>query len=283
MQHTEKIKSFISVILSSDRFHMVVVVGPPGWAKTHSTREALNGVNTSYELIGAYTTPLALYNKMAENCSKVLVIDDSAGIFNSAQSLAILNAASWPGVDNSLDRIVKWNSTSELAVCDSFVFTGKLIVITNSLPESPQIAALLNRSFLYRISISSSEVSSLLRGAINRSLHFEDKTKALSVVEFLEAKAEELDMEKMSLRTLEQGYELATVAPDSWHELLFTLLPKKNSEKMSEKHFLSDLINSKLKVEEQVQRFCQRTGKSRRTFFYARAKYKNSLGDAGVR
>jgi len=267
LKHVDEIRRLIKVLLASDRFHVLIIQGPPGWAKTHTTREVLTELKVPYDLLGAYSTPLAMFNKMAENPSGKIVIDDSAGIFYNPLALSVLNSASWPGAGSSSSRHVKWSSTTERASCESFDFLGKLIILTNSLPESPQVNALLNRALPYRISITGDEVGDALIAAASNASHLDNKDRALMVAEFLKEKSKVFDAEKISLRTLEQGYELASVDNDGWRDLLMSLLPKQNSKKMTDEEIIHQLVNSGLKVEEQVHRFCQCTGKSRRTFF----------------
>ena len=80
LRYLNDIKEFIQLLLVSERFHLLTVMGAPGWAKTHSTRATLQELGVEYSLLGSYATPLALYNKLAEDHRQTIVIDDCADI-----------------------------------------------------------------------------------------------------------------------------------------------------------------------------------------------------------
>ncbi len=134
MDYLNELKKFISILVRSQKFHLLCISSAPGWAKTHTTRQFLGELDVEYHMLGAYSTPLALYNHLSEFPNDISVIDDTAGLFYSAQALSILNAATWPGVSKSGKRVVTWASTSEKVSVPSFEFYGKIIVLTNFLP-----------------------------------------------------------------------------------------------------------------------------------------------------
>jgi hypothetical protein len=263
LKFLEDIKGLIEVLLGSDRFHVLVVQGPPGWGKTYQTRTALNELGVPFQLLGSYSTPLALFNKLVNDPRGVLVVDDTAGLFYSPLALSILNSASWTSADGR--RTVIWSSTTERAAAESVDFRGKLIVLTNFMPESPQARAFINRSLHYPIAIDRDTMAENLQDAARSAKHFPDADRARDVAEFLIEQAAYHDYTKFSLRTLEQGYELAKVRPDGWRELLMKLLPKNDPEQV-----VRELYATEIATKEQVIEFCRITGRSRRTFFNIR-------------
>ncbi|MCX6125706.1 MAG: hypothetical protein NTV34_13320 [Proteobacteria bacterium] len=281
MDYLNELKKFISILVRSQKFHLLCISSAPGWAKTHTTRQFLGELDVEYHMLGAYSTPLALYNHLSEFPNDISVIDDTAGLFYSAQALSILNAATWPGVSKSGKRVVTWASTSEKVSVPSFEFHGKIIVLTNFLPNTPQAKAFVNRSLQYNIRLSGEIISDLLLSAA-KSGHFTNTYCAVQVAKFLGEKAREYKEpgEKcpISLRTLEIGVEIAEADPESWQELLENSIPTavpvaaSSTPGNSCLEVLSSLGDSGMNVEQQFSEFHKATGKSRRSFFYQRKK-----------
>ncbi len=266
--------------MRSEKFHLLCISGAPGWAKTHTTRQFLSDLGTNYRMLGAYSTPLALYNHLSNFPHDISVIDDTAGLFYNAQALSILNAATWPGVTKGGKRVVTWTSTSEKVAVPSFEFHGKIIVLTNFLPDTPQAKAFINRAMQYNIRLSGDQVADLLLYAA-KSGHFASTYCAVQVAKFLGAKAREYAQSgarcPISLRTLEMGVEIAENEPESWQELLESAIPGvapalKGVAVKSSMDVLKSLGQSGLKISQQFAEFHQATGMSRRSFFYQRKK-----------
>lgn len=272
MEHMDDIKRLIEVLLASSRFHLLIVTGAPGWAKTGTVSQALRDSNVSFSSIGSYATPVALFNHLAENPDGVLLLDDTAGVFSNTQTLAMLCAASWSSGESADKRRVRRSSTSDRAAAEFVDFSGKLIVITNNLPKSPLTDALMSRALLYQVEIAPEEISERILVAAASLHHFPDQDTVHEVVDFLTDCRANIDLAKINLRTLEQGYELACVAPQRWRDLFTKVLPKKAETRNTYSELIAGLMEGGKTVEEQASHFCQTTGKSRRTFFYLRKK-----------
>ena len=67
MRYLPEIKSLIEFMLGSPSHHVLVISSAPGWGKTNWTRKILGEMGVEYHLLGAYSTPLALYNKLASS------------------------------------------------------------------------------------------------------------------------------------------------------------------------------------------------------------------------
>jgi hypothetical protein len=281
MDYLNDIKKIIRILMRSQKFQLLCISGAPGWAKTHTTRQFLGELGTTYRMLGAYSTPLALYNHLSNFPHDVSVIDDTAGLFYNAQALSILNAATWPGVSKGGKRVVTWTSTSDKVAVPSFEFHGKIIVLTNFLPDTPQAKAFINRSLQYNIRLSGEQIADQLLLAA-KSGYFASTYCAVQVAKFLGAKAREYKQPgarcPISLRTLEMGIEIAENDPESWQELLESAIPGiapapvKGTTTQSSADILESLGQSGLKVTQQFVEFQRTTGKSRRAFFYQRRK-----------
>ncbi len=268
MRHIEDISALIRVLRQNDTFHALVIESPPGWAKSSTVEKALSEANIQFVSLGSYSTPLALYNSLCENPKALLVLDDCAGLFGEATSMSILKAACWASAGSGGGRRVSWSSSSERVLKPEFVFNGKIILLTNSVPMGKETQALLSRTLYLRLAFEVSEVKCMLIEAASSSDYFPDRGLAENVVHFLVSNDQKYDLRKLNLRTLKMGYEIARSNPSAWRDLLHRLLPA--TTQTSPQDVLRSLSISDLPVEEQAREFAMATGLSRRTFYYYR-------------
>ncbi len=211
--------------------------------------------------VGAYSTPLNLYNLLFDNQQKFIVIDDCAKLFTDSASMAILKAATWG--NSTGKRIIRWGSTSERAATNEFEFNGKFVIICNSFPETPDGEAIRSRSYIRPIYITGSEGKKLLIEASKQARFTDKKTSAL-VAEFLAERLNDESVWRISYRMLRMGYDLAKDHPEDWRDLLAPKVPVVAEDPFK---LVKKLDREKLKVKEQVRIFEEATGMSRRTFF----------------
>lgn len=267
LDHIATIKSLLQTLHASHRMHALIVEGPAGWGKTTAVDEALKQAGVLGVHLGAYSTPLNLYNFLSENSDKFVVIDDCAGLFNDQNSMAILKAATWA---QSKGRNIKWGSTTSRASVEEFTFQGKLIIICNSFPSTADAEAVRSRSFCYKIDISPTKAKNLLLEAAKNKSWYPDIKTANSVAKFLCQKLNEGSLTQISYRTLQMGYELAEHNKTQWEQLLNGMITTTPEDP---KKLIKKLARQGLKVKEQQQEFEEVTGLKRRTFF----KYRKEL------
>ena len=266
--HISVIKKLILTVHASEKMHALIVEGPAGWGKTTAVDHALKEARLKGCHLGAYSTPLNLYNFLFQHKTSIVIIDDCAGLFNDQSSMAILKSATWPQGGR---RVVKWGSTSSRAYVEEFVFDGKLIIVCNSFPNTSDAEAVKSRSFPRRIEISVDEARRLLLAAAKDKSWFSDSKKAMAVASFLISRISQSSLSQISYRTLQMGYELAEYNPDSWKELLSGLVALPTADP---KVLVRKLAKDGLKVKDQARHFQEATGLKRRTFF----KYRQELG-----
>lgn len=259
MKHLGRIRSYIQTLVRSDRIHTLVLLSPPGFAKSTTIDQALKGLGIDHVQGGSYATPLHIYNLLCRHPNATIVLDDCSGIFEDTKAMSVLKSAAWSATGA---RRVSWGSTSDKVVHPSVVFNGKLILIANSIPRSREAQAFLSRSIFYEMHFGKTEVVDMLRKAANSPDFFGDTALAQSVADFLVDQIKTRDHSSISLRTLHVGCELASTHPEEWMELLEPLLPAPDPENL-----LESLIDSPLSAKEQEGRFIAETGLSRRTYY----------------
>jgi len=266
LNHVLAIGQLIKSIAKSSANHAIIIEGPPGWGKTTTVDQALVETKVPAVHLGAYSTPLNLFNFLFENSDKFIVIDDCAGLFIESASMAILKAATWPQGGR---RTVRWGSTSSKALANEFEFRGKFIMICNSFPSTPDGEAIKSRSFVRPIQIRADQAKNLLLEAAKNRTWYKNTSTAEVVAQFLSERLNDKLVNRISYRTLQMGYELAKDHPDSWKDLLLPTIPSKVEDP---EVLVKDLAQRKLKVKEQVRIFEEITGLKRRTFFKYRSQ-----------
>ena len=95
LDHVSAIRKYIEALIDTDDTHLLIIESSPGWGKTTSVEESLSLASIEAIHLNAYSTPLNLYNFLAENTDAIILLDDFAGIFNDPSAMAILKAATW--------------------------------------------------------------------------------------------------------------------------------------------------------------------------------------------
>ena len=267
LNHITTIKSLILTVRASERMHALIIEGPPGWGKTTTVDEALRAAKIDGVHLGSYSTALHLFNFLHQNSQSVVVIDDCAGLFGDQTALAILKSATW---GQAKRRKIRWGSTSGKAAADEFFFEGKLVIICNSFPSTPDAEAVKSRSFPYKIDIDPATAKKLLGKAAENTTWYPNIEKAREVARYLSDKICASSLHQISYRTLQMGYELAQHNGEQWRDLLGKMIAYTPEDP---KRVVRQLSQRGLKVKEQARLFEESTGLKRRTFF----KYRRAL------
>lgn len=267
MKHLEDIHTFVDVLLGSKTFHALVIESPPGWGKSSSIGKILHEKKLHFECISTYSTAYHLYTALRQNPRALFVVDDCSGITSDSIALSVLKSATWPASGTDSKRLLMWGS-GEKDETPPVEFTGKIILLVNSVGHGMESKSFLSRA-LYLPILGNAEDRSqiLLTAAQNREIYpnFEVASK---VSEYLSTKLAHLA--KVNLRTLRLGYELAEQFPDRWESLVERLFIGQKSPEAT----LDLLSETDLSVEEQAKKFQQETGLSRRSFFNYKKRLK---------
>lgn len=267
LDHVDTIKRLLKTVCASDKMHALMITGPAGWGKTTAVDEAMRLSGAHGCSLGAYSTPLNLFNFLHQNAKELVVIDDSAGLYSEASAMALLKAATWA---QGKPRILRWGSTTGKANAEEFEFRGKLIIVGNSFPSTSDAEAIKSRAFPCKIEINVDRAKSLLEAAAINSKWYSNKNQAVKVANFLCRSLNPGNLSQISYRTLQMGYELAEHNPEDWETLLAGMFSVGNEDP---KKLVLKLAKENMSVREQLSRFELVTGMKRRTFF----KYRQEL------
>lgn len=119
------------------------IYGRPGTSKTHTVRTTLETLGASYQYQNGHITPIGMFDTIASNRDRIIVLDDVSSIFNQPIALQILLGALGNTHDGSN---IRWVSYKTAKGDQSVPFTGGIICISN-LPltgHNKEVLAALN-------------------------------------------------------------------------------------------------------------------------------------------
>lgn len=268
MRHVKDIQMYLRLLNKSEQFNCLILLSEPGWGKSSTVVQALEELKEDYISIGSYSTPVNFYNALVQHSDKTLVLDDCAGLFDNDPARSLLKAATWPADGKrGGDKIVSWGTSAGVIMAPEVIFKGRLILLTNHMPGKNQhIRAFKNRSYLFEMTFTKEEKAELLLEAAKNKKYFEKTRIATDVAKHLIKAFERTNHTEISLRTLGQGYDIASSLPGRWQYALDRLLPK-----ISEEDLIQKLHTAGGPVTEQEREYMRLTGATRRTFHRKRA------------
>jgi len=274
MDHVETIKRLLKTVQASDKMHALLVTGPAGFGKSTAVDEALRQSKTKAVHLGAYSSPLNLYNFLYENSSKgtTVIIDDTSGLYGEPSAMALLKAATWA---QGKPRILRWGSTTGRAAVGEFEFKGKIVIVCNSFPSTSDASAIRSRAFPYKFEVTESKARELLSAAAENPKWYADTKLAKKVASYICDALSDANLSQISYRTLQMGYELAQHNPEDWQLLLNRMVVVDAVE--DPRQLIRKLAKEGIAVREQFHRFERATGFKRRTFF----KFRRELNISG--
>jgi hypothetical protein len=211
----------INGMVNTTYVNTVLVSGPPGIGKTYTVDNNLQKRSEQsenpirYRRVSGKITPLAFYNCLVENSSfdSVLFFDDADTILSDQISLNLLKEAS----EKRAQRTISYNS-SRGPNSPTTVFDGKIIIATNiQISKSPHYAAVADRFHTFDMDISYREkLAKIHEIAENFTTPLVSRAINNDIVNFLAEKEEELDTDKITIRTFVKLQELAVLMPLKW-------------------------------------------------------------------
>ena len=286
MRFTDRLKASISLVVSPDtRTSLLCLYGKSGGTgKTTTVRKIISGLTKddengnefplTYSIFnGGRATGLGIWRWTEENKdSDVLILDDLDNISKNKTVISFLKAICNTNGDGS--RVMTYASGEEVK---QFSYSGSIIIITNSIGNEEQWDSLKSRSIFLRYDPCVKEIFSKM-DKLTRSnetypaLSLEER---LDVLNLIREHYSPLSSSEFSLRTLIRGFD-ARISLDNWKEFIVEELG--GESKIQSFDLIKELHHSKMTVKEQIKRFKDQTGMSRKTFF----NHRNKLFTTGL-
>jgi hypothetical protein len=106
----------------------IYLFGRPGTSKTYMVCTALDDWVVPYKHNNGHLTPVGLFDLIAENHDRTIVLDDVTEIFSKPQALQIFLAALGTPHDGSRERLIRYKTANDNRTVR---FTGGIVAISN--------------------------------------------------------------------------------------------------------------------------------------------------------
>ena len=270
------VKELVKIVVNGNATGLVIY-GEAGLGKTYTILQTLaecgKKLGEDYIYISTHITPLELVNLLYKYQDRIIVLDDVEKLLLDEKTIGILKSALWSSVGK---RIITYYSTSEkLEAPEEFEFRGKVILLLNKIPKRNKeiVESLLSRVLTYKLDFSYEERLKIMY-EMAKILKI-----PLEVVDFLKSKFTPA-LKNFNFRTLIQLNIIKQYYNENpnWKNVAEKLLEQNIDKRMK---VVWELMNSNLSVKEQVERFREMTGMSRRTYFRIKARIENLMGNFG--
>lgn len=257
--------------------------GRAGTSKTYTVRTTLDDLNKSYHYHIGHLTPIGLFQLIAENPNKILILDDIGQIFSSPIAKAILLAAL--GTQPSGFREVSYRKANETL---KVRFTGSIIAISNlQLHGDGVMEAIKSRIQTLHYNPTDEQITALMWSICNKGYHSCEQEMTPSecgqVCEFLLERCTALGLRPDLRMLVDKAFADFVLwrqgdTETHWEDLVNSSLEdqlvtlthpvtkNKQQEEADELRLLQDLLKTVDDYATRVNLFCRRTGKTIRTY-----------------
>lgn len=259
--------------------------GGPGTSKTHTVCSTLDTLAVNYRYSSGHLTPIGLFNLLAVNHDRVIVLDDVSSIFNQPIALQLLLAALGNRHDSSGVRRVRHTTAKSDSVVD---FTGGIICISN-LPlkshSNEVIKALEDRVYVINYEPSEEQIIALIEHIASQGIDSVVPSDAQKVAKFLINECKRRDIKptvRMFVDKAIKDFKLFSMGGSElhWHDLIISNLEQQlvvlsqpttdlstAEKKEAEKRIALDIYVTIDAPTERVSAWKERTGKSQPSFY----------------
>ena len=251
------LNSYTETLICNNKINGLIIIGKRGMGKTFNLIMKLENLKVEgYNIIKGHISPLSVFKTLYQNKENgVIIFDDIIGLLKNEEILSLLLGAT--DYDN---RTVKWISSKTLMdLPNSFVFNGKIIILLNHIEQSNEfLNALKDRCYTISLNFSNEEIIQMLYIIANkRGISYE-------VVDFLK-EMNRASLQNLSLRTLDKTQNIYQTYNNNgdWKGLAREMLEYDEVEDV-----FIEIVGDRQSVKEQVREWIERTGYSRRQFFY---------------
>jgi len=248
-----------------------ILVGSGGFGKTYMSINVIKEEKADFEYQNTYTTPLELYKLIFENRNKIIIFDDVEGLLTNLKCLAILKASLW---ETDGKRMVTMNTSDKVlqGIPRIFEFKGKIIILSNHINlVDEHISALVSRTNYFELKFSYKEKLRIMKQITKKSYKKTDIKLRQKALELL-IKNTDITTQELNFRTLIKTYDLLLYDKKNAEKLLIATIKVDTDLKL-----VMELIKSNDNLDIQKQKFYDKTGKSRATFFRLKRQIKELM------
>jgi hypothetical protein len=267
--------------------HALFVYGAQGGlGKSRTILRTLDEEGIEPILVNSHITPLALYATLFRyRGEEVIFLDDVDSVFGSMAHLGLLRSALW-----GHPRIVTYGS-SQLPrdLPPWFETTARFVFAANVIPRNDAFHAVLSRCDIFELSATNGEVIEMMRSVASRGFNHLSPEDCQLVIDFI---SENADDRQLSLRLL--GPSLRKLSYSRSEGIDWRPMVQSQLQSLGRKQLGVKRLDNKTKdvqalkealaqhpdsAKEQQIYWCERTGKSRASFYRLVSNYRDETGE----
>ncbi|WP_442508324.1 hypothetical protein SH528x_007293 [Novipirellula sp. SH528] len=259
--------------------------GSPGTSKTHTVCSTLDELAVKYTYSSGHLTPIGLFQLLADNHDRVIVLDDVSSVFNQPIALQLLLAALGNRHDSSGVRRVRHTTAKSDSVVE---FSGGIICISNLALKShgnEVIKALGDRVYIINYEPTEDQIIAMIEHIASEGIDGVAPSDARNVATFLIKECNRRNTRptvRMFVDKAIKDFELFTMGGSElhWHDLIISNLEQQlvvlsqpttdlstAEKKEAEKRIALDIYVTIDAPTERVSAWKERTGKSQPSFY----------------
>ncbi len=262
--------------------HALFVFGSQGGlGKSRTILRTLGEENITPVLINSHVTPLSLYSTLfLYRDEQVIFFDDVDSMFSSMAHLGLLRSALWGN-----PRVVTYGSSQLPSnLPPQFEFTSRCIFSANVIPgKNDAFKAVLSRCDIFELAATNEEVLDLMRCVSSQGFHNISSEDCSMVIDYIADNAEDRQLSMRLLTPSIRKLQYARSQNIDWQPLVKSQLQtlglklpatKRLDSKHQDIRLLKDALTRFTDVKDQMTYWCQKTGKSRASFYRILARHK---------
>lgn len=208
----EDLKTYIGMLIKGEQ-PSLLITGSPGIGKTHTVLNQLkdSGLKKEedYIHVKGRSTAAGMYITLYENNGKIIVFDDCDSVFHNDDAVNILKGA----LDSYGERSISWlvgrplKGSDNVAVPKTFIFTGKIIFISNKRQRDID-DAIKSRSFVIEVALTPEDMLKKMRKElpdVSPEVPLPVKEDAMDFIEEVSKTVENLEL---NMRTLVKAIKI---------------------------------------------------------------------------
>ncbi len=268
--------------------HALFVFGSQGGlGKSRTILKTLEAESVEPVLINSHITPLALYSMLFQfRDDQVIFLDDVDSIFGSMAHLGLLRSSLW-----GTPRIVTYGSSqlpSDLP--PRFEITSRFIFAANVIPKkNDAFKAVLSRCDIFELSATNEEVLELMRSISARGFRGLTPEDCAIVIDYIGENSEDREISVRLLGPSLRKLQYARAEGLDWRALVKSQLQTLGRKQLATKRLDTRVQDVRLlreaiakhpeSVQDQQMFWCEKTGKSRASYFRTMKRYRDEIED----
>jgi hypothetical protein len=265
----------LTCLVGAGKINGLLVTGQPGLSKTTTVLKALTAMGLvegiGFAVYKGHTSPLGLYQtiwaEQKASTGRVILFDDCDSALGK-DGVNLIKAA----LDDKSRRVVSFMSSKlPHGVPTQFEFDGRIIFISN-LPLSKLDQAAMDRCHCVEIALSRSDLYQFIeREVLPQDFLTTNLAQRRYIFRRMKAALQRSPVQA-SVRLYIKLLSLWVHDRDTFNHYLAALLPRNDDLTM-----LRNLLDRHDTVGEAAAAYAERTGKSTRSFYLLKARYRDLL------